>query len=166
MRIIDYTYSSVNTCRIYLGDLGLGLFYMEEIAGKVRALRQSSALIKHHVAVKCLLDARFYFVKFFLLLWVFSFVVSLCFCCEFFILQRFFAFLVSFCFCCCHCCFFVVSVFYCEFLLLLWVFYLSVSFCFCCEFLLLLWVFNFILLQVPYFVVNFFVLAVMGLTRD
>ena len=50
---------------------------MEEIAGKVRALRQSSALIKHHVAVKCLLDARLYFVKFFLLLWVFSFVVSL-----------------------------------------------------------------------------------------
>ena len=165
MRIIDYTYSSVNTCRIYLGDLGLGLFYMEEIAGKVRALRQSSALIKHHVAVKCLLDARLYFVKFFLLLWVFSFVVSLCFCCEFFILQRFFAFLVSFCFCCC-CFFFAVSVFYCEFLLLLWVFYLSVSFCFCCKFLLLLWVFNFILLQVPYFVANFFVLAVMGLTRD
>lgn len=70
-RIIDYTIRAVQQihaepiCLI----LALGQFYFTEIADEIRALRQSSALITYHVAMRCLFDVSFLFCcKIFILL--------------------------------------------------------------------------------------------------
>ena len=74
--------------------------------------------------------------EFLLLLWVFNFVLRLCFCCEFFLSLWVFLFLVSF-----QCDCVVSSKCWCDFILLLWisiwVFDFIVSFWFRYEFLIL-----------------------------
>ena len=102
-------------------------------------MRQSSALTTHHVAVRSLFDASILiFRELFILLWVFSFVIS--FQLYFFVSFQFY--FVSFQF------YFVASfLFCCAISLLLWAFYFVGSFqfyfiassLFCCDFFLLLW---------------------------
>ena len=75
---IDYTYSTTNTRRIFLRDLGLSLFYITRIISGIKAPRRISAFVNY--ASCCLLPV------FFILLWAFYFVESFLFCCEFFLL--------------------------------------------------------------------------------
>ena len=72
-RLINYAIHAVQ--QIYAEPicliLALDLFYFAEITDEIRALRQSSTLVTHHVAMIFLFNASF-----FILLWGFSFVVA------------------------------------------------------------------------------------------
>ena len=91
-------HNPVNTWRIYLRDLSLGHFFIKNVAGKVRAPRPTSLLIKNYIGV------MFIWCQFFILLWVFNFILLLVlyfvviffFCCEFLRLLWGFTFVMSF----------------------------------------------------------------------
>lgn len=113
-------HNPVNTWRIYLRDLSLGHFFIKNVAGKVRAPRPTSLLIKNYVAV------MFIWCQFFILLWVFNFVLLLVlyFDVIFFLLLKVFAFVMRFYFCCeFSICFVASSLFSCDLFI-------------CCEFFL------------------------------
>ena len=78
---IDYTYSTANTRRIFLRDLGLGLFYITRIISGIKALRRISAFVNY--ASCCLLPVFLFCCELFILLGVFSFVLSFFFCYTF-----------------------------------------------------------------------------------
>ena len=78
---VDYTYSTANTRRIFLRDLGLGLFYITRIISGIKALRRISAFVNY--ASCCLLPVFLFCCELFILLRVFYFVLSFFFCYKF-----------------------------------------------------------------------------------